>query len=312
MTTRNRTETVLTLAAAPMTSGKRFLTSFLQLAIFAVCISSAATSNAGLVGHWDLDEATGGTATDSISGNDGIWQNGAMTTLTWTPGQIGGAARLTDAGGAGANNFFQISTLNQFVGAGGLTFSAWINPVTQTSSGYNGIFMTRTFNGQSGNSWGLAIEGSAGAEHLDSRVDGPGIDSPNGRLSPGGWIHVAMVWDGTARTHTQYVNGVQTNSTSVAGDGGLGSTIAAGASGPWYIGYDDCCNNVRDFDGMIDDVAVWDEALLADDINTLYTNGLAAASFRNRPQRCWPPWDCWAYLDVAGDGSGDGRDIRGG
>ncbi|MCA9268049.1 MAG: LamG domain-containing protein, partial [Planctomycetales bacterium] len=184
-------------------------------------------------------------------------------------------ADLNDAGGSGANNFFQISSLNQLNGAGGVTISAWVNTETQGSSAYNGIFMTRDFNNQSNNSWGLAFE-TTGGDHLDSRVDGPGIDSANGLLSPGaGWVHVALTWDGATQTHRQFVNGVQTNSASTAGDGGLsGGTIAGASNGPWFIGYDNCCVNTRDLDGQIDDAAVWNQALTPAEIKQVYDAGL--------------------------------------
>jgi hypothetical protein len=61
------------------------------------------------------------------------------------------------------------------------------------------------------------------------------------------------------------VNGIQTNTAG----GAVAGPIAGPASGPWYIGYDDCCGNTRDFDGLIDEVAFWDEVLPVDKIALL-------------------------------------------
>ena len=47
-----------------------------------------------------------------------------------------------------------------------------------------------------------------------------------------------------------------------------------GTSGPWYIGYDDCCGGTRDFNGLIDDVGMWNQALAAEDIMQIYQDGL--------------------------------------
>jgi hypothetical protein len=47
------------------------------------------------------------------------------------------------------------------------------------------------------------------------------------------------------------------------------------SSGSWFIGYDDCCGGVRDFTGMIDDVAMWNLPLAHADITEIYENGLA-------------------------------------
>jgi hypothetical protein len=231
-------------------------------------LACASDSHASLVSLFTLDDTSSGVAVDSISGNNGIWQNGTNTNLLNTAGRVGGAADLTDAGGAAAANYFQLN-IPQLIGANGITISLWINNRAQSSSGYNGIFMTRTFNGATGNSWGLAVENN-GNERFDSRVNGPGIDSPDGALGVNGeWKHLTLVWDGVASTHTQYINGVQTNTgASIAGP------IAGPASGPWYIGYDDCCGDTRDFDGAIDDIAVWNNALSAAQVAAIYQNGL--------------------------------------
>ncbi len=82
--------------------------------------------------------------------------------------------------------------------------------------------MTRTFNGQSNNSWGLAIE-NAPTERFDARVDGPGIDSADGSLVvDGNWKHLALVWDSSTETFTSYVNGVEAASGTTTTDANFG------------------------------------------------------------------------------------------
>ncbi|MGC6564536.1 MAG: LamG-like jellyroll fold domain-containing protein [Akkermansiaceae bacterium] len=225
-------------------------------------------SSADLISYWPLDETAGDLAADVAGSNDANWQNPGVN-LVWEAGRIGGAANLSDVGGAAANNFFQMN-IPELVGADAITISLWINNRAQASSGYNGLFMTRTFNGATNNSWGLAIENN-GNERLDSRVNGPGIDSANGLLADNGeWKHLVLVWDGINGTQTQYINGVET----ATGAAVIGPVIGPD-SGPWYIGYDDCCGNTRDFDGLIDDVAVWNEVLSSTQIITL-AGGVAA------------------------------------
>ena len=221
---------------------------------------SPAPPEPGLIAYWPLDETEGETATDTIGGYNGIWQNEGEN-LEWVEGQVGGAARLTDGGG---DSYFQIDSIARMVGVPAVTISAWIDPEVQSSSGYNGVFMTRTINAKTGNSWGIAFE----ADHLDTRVNGPGIDSSEFIDTEEGWYHVTMVWNGGDGSHTQYVNGVESATGSVF-QGRIAET-----SGPWYIGYDDCCGNNRDFDGVIDDVAIWDKALSAEEVEEVYTNGL--------------------------------------
>jgi hypothetical protein len=45
-------------------------------------------------------------------------------------------------------------------------------------------------------------------------------------------------------------------------------------SGPWFIGYDDCCGGTRDFNGLIDDVGMWNQALTPAEIQEIYDDGL--------------------------------------
>ncbi|MGK0185311.1 MAG: hypothetical protein ACI9R3_001087 [Verrucomicrobiales bacterium] len=202
-----------------------------------------------------MNETEGEEAVDIVNANNGVWQSPDFD-LEWIEGRIDGAAKLTDSGGA--DSFFLIETIDQLIDSDGLTIALWVDPEEQSSSGYNGIFMTRTINDAENNSWGVAMEG----DHLDTRVNGPGIDSAGGTLTADeGWIHVALVWDGAEGTHTQYINGQETNK---AEDAFFGEIL--GTSGPWYIGYDDCCGGSRDFDGSIDDIGFWNEALPAEEI----------------------------------------------
>ena len=237
-------------------------TKFYHAITLAVAIPAA--SQGALVSHYTLDDTSNGIAVDSVSGNNATWQNGTNTNLGNVVGQIGGAADLTDAGG---NNYFQMN-LPQLVGANGLTISAWVN--NDSNNGYTGVFMTRDFNGATNNSWGIALEPDPDGWHFDSRFNGPGIDSANGSVPiDGNWKHLVLVWDGVAGTATQYINGVET-----ATGASISGTIAGPSSGPWYIGYDNCCGGGRDFDGKLDDIMVWDNALSALEVNGVYQAGL--------------------------------------
>ncbi len=254
-----------------------------------VVLSSIGASQAKLIAHWDFDESSGGTAADSVGAIDAVWQNGTGSNLAWTSGQIGGAADL--GGQTAGNNYFSIGTLGTLSGATGMTLSVWINPDGFTGSTYEGIFTTRaTLTGTAaGNqNWGFSWEdgnASNGEPHLDSRT-GNGVDSnPASILAGGGWRHIALVWDGLLGTHVQYINGVR----SAGGSGPVGNLTG----GVWHIGHDDCCGGNRDFDGKIDDLGVWDNALSDADILAIYNNGLAG-----NPLDETPPGSSTDPLDV--------------
>jgi hypothetical protein len=242
---------------------------------------------ADVVGHWKLDSAGGGTAVDSINGNNGTWQNGDATNLAWGTGVIGNAAVLDDAGG---NDFFRIPAIPQLENGAGWTISVWIDPEPQ--SGYNGIFNSRTTNG--GGSWGIALEGS-GPFHTDNRMNtGGGLDSPDEILADGGWYHVANTWDAATGIRNAYINGALVSSSPA--DAANGNIGAITSSGSWDIGYDDCCGGSRDFDGAIDDLAMWKIPLADADIAEIYNNGLANKDALGNPGPL-PPVDG----DVNGD-----------
>ncbi|MBK9256792.1 MAG: hypothetical protein IPM42_14995 [Saprospiraceae bacterium] len=87
------------------------------------------------------------------------------------------------------------------------------------------------------------------------------MDSGDGNeLKVNEWRHVVMTHDGT--TDRIYMNGVQVNEKAYAG--ALNQT-----SHPFGIGYDPI-DKANYFDGLLDDVMIFDEALTASQINDLY------------------------------------------
>jgi hypothetical protein len=259
---------------------------FASIALSALAISGR-EAQANLLDYWTFDEMSGEVANDTVGGRNGNWQN-AGANLSWTTGIVGGAANL--GGQTAGNNYFRVDLAGRLVDATSLTISMWARPDAFTGSTYEGLFTTRgTVTGTAiGNlNWGFSWENGNSQPnplpHLDSRT-GNGLDSTGamevGAGANGGWHHVVLVWDGVAGTHTQYLNGV---ATSAAGPVG---TLSGGV---WHIGHDDCCGGSRDFDGAVDDLAVWDQALTAQDVADLFA-------------RTKGPLDFGAPTDNDGDG----------
>jgi hypothetical protein len=87
----------------------------------------------------------------------------------------------------------------------------------------------------------------------------------------GNWYHVLATWNNDTGDRAVYVNG------DPAGTGlSVANTFTGGVNfagdGQWDIGSDNCCSD-RDFDGFIDDVGVFDNALTAADALTIYNAG---------------------------------------
>jgi len=206
-----------------------------------------------IIGIWLLDQNDDNLAIDSSgNGNDGQLVNGA----TWGEGKFDDALELN---GAGAHVEFGV---NDNLKPEFFTIVAWFN--TRKLNGYGHIF-------QSGKDWddiaGVVFrvhqDGSfqaavaTGAGNTASWCNGP-------TLSDDTWYHAALTFDGTSTI--LYIDGAE---------------VARGGGGEVF--YDD--RTVRmgvhpddtgsAFDGLIDEFALFSEALIMDDIVAIMNNGLS-------------------------------------
>ena len=216
-------------------------------------------------------------AVSSVKGNALLLE---MDEATWngTPGQIidysgkaraatafGGASTTTDAhkdrSGTldGSNDYLTAPlTIDQSSNSTGVTMMAWIKP-TSTSGSTRYLFSTEDgSSGQVRNSWGLLRNGATWQV-----ATGEAVRATNVAVDSGQWQHVAVVFaPGTGVRF--YKNGVET-------------TIA-------YLGYHDSSANFtigrqgvlgqNYFDGRVDEVAVYNRALPAAEVQKLYSQGV--------------------------------------
>ncbi len=82
------------------------------------------------------------------------------------------------------------------------------------------------------------------------------------------WTHVAFTYDGT--TVLRYINGIQADGTRPH----TGTLENSAGSADGVIGRQLFGLSGTDFDGHIDEVAVWDETLDVDEINDVMENGV--------------------------------------
>lgn len=223
------------------------------------------------VGHWKFDESAGSVATDSINGNDGIW-NGDVGDNVWAAGLIGGGSQTNDENpGGNGQEHYTIPSLSQLNGATGMTISVWFNQNVEPNDNthYNALFMTRFLQssfGGGGENWGIALENMAAPRHIDWRVDGVSGSEDDIISGDFGWHHVAFTWDGVLGRRKLYFDG-----SLLHDEGAPTGTIINGGS--WDIGNDTCCGS-REFTGTLDELAVWNSALDASVVDEIYTNGL--------------------------------------
>lgn len=211
--------------------------------------------NAGLVGYWKMDEATG-TAVYDYSGNNisGSFTSGATRSSSCMFGSCFSLDGLT-----GRINLSNFST----GGESGYTVSGWFYRTGDATSNYAGIRVGRVE---------LRIRGSAATytncPQLIVYTSYPnyfGTSDTVNAIPLNTWTHIAGVYDYNASAATAtvkiYNNGVLTKT----GTTGTVGTIASYTGG--YIGYISGY-----FPGYIDDVRAYNRALSANELKALYDN----------------------------------------
>ena len=215
------------------------------------------TSN--LVAHWNYDDAAGSTALDSTTNNyDGtltgnpVWQTDAKLNggLDFETGD--GADRV-DAGS------FDLT-------GSGVTLAAWIRP--ESGSTDQRIVIKSSGNAAADQYWALICDA---ANIADFRIKAGGVwnrvEVPNA-VSAGHWYHMVGTYDGSVMR--LYVDGVEVGNRVHP----IGGPVDTSASASVTLG--DSPVGGRAFDGVMDDVRIYDRALTAADVTALFEYGWGA------------------------------------
>jgi hypothetical protein len=207
------------------------------------------------VGHWKFDEGAGTTAFDSAGSNDGTLTSMDAAT-DWVQGQYGTALDFD-----GSNDHIVISDDASISVTSQFTASAWVKPDV---SGIDGSIFS---SGGSGDLyWEMLVDSTADQLALRHDLSGARYKA-NTSLQAGQWYHVAIVKTGNSGVSTTfYVNGVIDGTASIG---------ALEASGTKTIGQR-LEGNDHNFNGLIDDVRIYNYARIPDEIRLDYNAGLAA------------------------------------
>jgi hypothetical protein len=223
-----------------------------------------------LVGYWKFDETSGTTIIDSSgNGNDGYLGTGPATGATEDPIRVGG---LFDGGALSFNGTQNLCTVPNSPTLGSLsafTYVAWIYPTGFGGSGFGRIlskesdagfdenyFLIFAFDGTSTQSLGAELDG---ATTKDTIAAASGIVLNT-------WQQVAVTYEdcGDRKAHL-YVNG---HEVSYVAQPAVSGTFVR-TSHPFIIGNRPGLD--RGFSGIIDDVQVYNAALTASEIASLYS-----------------------------------------
>lgn len=210
-------------------------------------------STVGLVGYWNMEEGSGGTGVDqSGNGNNTTWGG----TQAGTSGYYSGGKVGTWAGtfNGGDDVLTRGSFTNQPTGNGARSISAWIKPSNCTG----GPFVITMFGVDSGSPLGYGVY-LTGACKVKSE-----FDSSAGALTSAASV-VVSTWSYVVATYTGsvssiYINGSLNASTSYSSANTSGGTINIGQ---WS-------NGTSRFQGLIDDVRIYNRAMSASEIQSMY------------------------------------------
>jgi parallel beta-helix repeat protein len=217
--------------------------------------------NIGAVSYWNLDENGGIEASDSVGSNDGTID--ISSGPTWTSGQIGSALSFD-----GVDDYVQISSPSDLpLGSSARTLEAWIYPTGGQGThrhiaGYGTNSQRKLFDIKIDNDNSFALVGWGEPEGYDIISGSPSITLNN-------WYHVAATYDGNFIVKL-FVNG------NLVKTGTLPYPYDTTLSGNGFtIGTNNNAKTNWPFEGLIDEVAIYNRALTVDEIQGHYNSGLA-------------------------------------
>ncbi len=216
---------------------------------FILVLGLVSSVSAELVAHWRLDEGSGDTVFDlSGSGNDGIIEGDPQ----WVAGKIGGALKF-DGDDDQITLNYQLT-----VGSSSNTVAAWIKIPLAGTEGLGadervGIVLG-SYSDSPNSNWELHAAGQVRLWWNGGEIDHRGTTD----LRDDTWHHVAWVRDVAANTNYIYIDGqLETTIETLGTDITFNTTHKIGG---------DNRGNPPNFHGTIDDVRIYNHALIENEI----------------------------------------------
>jgi sialidase-1 len=226
-----------------------------------ICCASV---QAGLLAYWSMDDGVGATIAD----NSGNGRNASFSgNAGWTTdGRFGNAARFT-----GSDDYVVTASSLPAIGTGDFSVSLWFRREGETFAG-NWLWLLNS--GQQGS--GALVIAPLHDAQMGAKEFWP-------RVSMGSWFTDAVAVEGWSELNSSaWYNLVLTRSNSATTlflNGtvvGTGTSTASLASYPVYLGGG---VNSTSLVGAIDDVAIWNGALTADQVAAIANGTLSPSSF---------------------------------
>jgi RHS repeat-associated protein len=244
------------------------------------------STHGGPTARWDLTESGGTTARDSSGDGHGLVATGGVT--------LGGGAATLDGTGYLATTGTSVNTSQSF------SVSAWVNlsslptanrtVVAQDGSKDSAFYLQYNYAYANQPDWNFVLPRTDvnGASFANTAVSGAAT----------GWTHLAGVYDSVAHTAKLYVNGALANTSN--------NVTAFQGNGPTTIGRGLFNGSQTDkLTGSIAGVQIYQQALSATQISSLYSGGHTAASIVTGQLTSSYTLDQLGNVTAATDGDGN-------
>ena len=243
--------------------------------------ASAASVHTGLLNYWALESDASDTASSFAESSGVTANNGSVNgNATFAPGLFGNAVSLD---GVGGSNITVLDGVGSDAGGvandvdrtgSSVSISVWVKAAAW-STGWQGIVAHgeqgdyRIARRGSDNPVKLAYAGGVGDIQTGTTYGA----SPDG---DGNWHHIVAISEAGVSTRL-WVDGV------LEATGGAPNIAQSNANNNVLcIG----CNpdNGREFNGLIDDIGMWDRAITESEIGLIYNTGLAGGDLASIPE----------------------------
>lgn len=218
----------------------------------------------GLVAQWHMDEGSGSSIDDSSSNSN----DGTVTGATWA-GADGGRWYTSTTAGFSTGDSLSFDGTDDYVtvadsaslDVSNITIAAWIKTADDVTTTQ---FIIAKWDETLGNERSYAVSISGSQFYFWTSPDGDSISQHSlirGTVAVNTWYHLAVTSDGTNKS--MYINGSELTPAVL-----WSNTIHAGTSNA-TLGRRVHATTQNYFDGIIDEVSIYNRALSADEVKAL-------------------------------------------